>query len=98
MTGERFTQKEFPDPLWAWENCCRNRSRVTGFALITTSPLGIADEALFRRRTVVVLVAQRGNELVQVHRRNGLGEVLWFALAGAVVYALLAVYRHARAY
>jgi len=43
-------------------------------------------------------LAQRGNELVQVHRWNGLGEVLWFALAGAVVYALLAVYRHARAY
>jgi hypothetical protein len=29
---------------------------------------------------------------------NGFGEILWFALAGAVVYALLAVYRHARAY
>jgi hypothetical protein len=40
----------------------------------------------------------RGGELVQVHRWDSLGEVLWFALAGLVVYALLAVYRHARSY
>jgi hypothetical protein len=39
-----------------------------------------------------------GGMLTQVHRWNGFGEILWFALAGAVVYALLAVYRHARAY
>jgi hypothetical protein len=39
-----------------------------------------------------------GGTLTQVHRWNGFGEILWFALAGAVVYALLAVYRHARAY
>ncbi len=39
-----------------------------------------------------------GGMLAQVHRWNGLGEILWFALAGAVVYALLAVYRHWRAY
>ncbi len=29
---------------------------------------------------------------------TGLGELLWFTLAGGVVYALLAVYRHWRAY
>jgi len=29
---------------------------------------------------------------------NNLGEVLWFVLAGLVVYSLLAVYRHARRY
>jgi hypothetical protein len=29
---------------------------------------------------------------------NSLGEVLWFVLAGLVVYSLLAVYRHARRY
>jgi hypothetical protein len=40
----------------------------------------------------------RGGELVQVHRWGGVGEILWFALAGMVVYALLAVYRHARSY
>jgi hypothetical protein len=40
----------------------------------------------------------RGAELVQVHRWDGLGEILWFALAGLVVYSLLAVYRHARRY
>ncbi len=39
-----------------------------------------------------------GGMLTEVHRWNGFGEILWFALAGAVVYALLAVYRHARAY
>jgi hypothetical protein len=39
-----------------------------------------------------------GGMLTQVHRWNGFGEILWFALAGAVVYALLAVYRHARSY
>lgn len=39
-----------------------------------------------------------GPELVQVHRWDGFGEILWFALAGAVVYSLLAVYRHWRAY
>ncbi len=39
-----------------------------------------------------------GTELVQVHRWDGLGESLWFVLAGLVVYSLLAVYRHARAY
>jgi hypothetical protein len=39
-----------------------------------------------------------GAELAQVHRWGGLGEALWFALAGAVVYSLLAVYRHWRAY
>jgi multisubunit Na+/H+ antiporter MnhB subunit len=40
----------------------------------------------------------RGAELVQVHRWDGLGEILWFALAGLVVYSLIAVYRHARRY
>jgi hypothetical protein len=39
-----------------------------------------------------------GGELVQVHRWDGLGEILWFALAGMVVYSLLAVYRHWRSY
>jgi hypothetical protein len=43
-------------------------------------------------------VQVRGGELVQVHRWDSLGEVLWFVLAGLVVYALLAVYRHARSY
>ena len=40
----------------------------------------------------------RGSELVQVHRWAGLGEALWFVLAGLVVYALLRVYRHWREY
>jgi prepilin signal peptidase PulO-like enzyme (type II secretory pathway) len=40
----------------------------------------------------------RGAELVQVHRWDGLGEILWFAMVAGVVYALVAVYRHARAY
>jgi hypothetical protein len=40
----------------------------------------------------------RGSVLEQVHRWGGLGEVLWFALAGAVVYSLVVVYRHWRAY
>jgi hypothetical protein len=40
----------------------------------------------------------RGMELVQVHRWDGLGEVLWFVLAGLAVYSLLAVYRQWRAY
>jgi hypothetical protein len=39
-----------------------------------------------------------GGMLTEVHRWNGFGEILWFALAGAVVYTLLAVYRHARSY
>jgi hypothetical protein len=30
--------------------------------------------------------------------QTGFGELAWFALAAAVVYSLLAVYRHARAY
>jgi len=29
---------------------------------------------------------------------SGLGELLWFVLVGAIVYAFLAVYRHWRAY
>jgi hypothetical protein len=37
-------------------------------------------------------------EIAQVHRWSGFGEALWFVLAGLVVYCLLAVYRHARAY
>ena len=40
----------------------------------------------------------RGNALVQVHRWDSLGEILWFVLAGLVVYSLVAVYRHARRY
>ncbi|HSZ13269.1 MAG TPA: hypothetical protein VK790_04465 [Solirubrobacteraceae bacterium] len=40
----------------------------------------------------------RGGELVQVHRWSGVGELVWFALVGLVVYSLLAVYRHWRAY
>jgi hypothetical protein len=39
-----------------------------------------------------------GTEIVQVHRWGGLGEVLWFALAGLAVYSLVAVYRQWRAY
>lgn len=30
--------------------------------------------------------------------QSGLGELLWFVLVGAIVYAFLAVYRHWRAY
>jgi hypothetical protein len=37
-------------------------------------------------------------EFVQVHRWGGLAEVLWFLLAAGVVYSLVAVYRHSRAY
>jgi TRAP-type C4-dicarboxylate transport system permease small subunit len=40
----------------------------------------------------------RGSVLEQVHRWGGLGELLWFALAGAAVYSLVVVYRHWRAY
>jgi hypothetical protein len=40
----------------------------------------------------------RGSELAQVHRWDGFGEILWFALAGIVVYSLVAVYRHWRQY
>jgi hypothetical protein len=40
----------------------------------------------------------RGVELAQVHRWDGFGEILWFVLAGLVVYSLMAVYRHWRAY
>jgi hypothetical protein len=36
--------------------------------------------------------------LVQVHRWGGLGEVVWFLLVGAVLWALLEVFRHSRAY
>lgn len=43
-------------------------------------------------------VEVHGSVLEQVHRWGGLGEALWFALAGAAVYSLVAVYRHARAY
>jgi hypothetical protein len=39
-----------------------------------------------------------GDALEQVHRWGGLGEFLWFALAGVAVYSLVAVYRHWRAY
>jgi 3-(3-hydroxy-phenyl)propionate hydroxylase len=42
----------------------------TGFALITTSPLGGADEALLQRRGVVVLVAHPGSELDKWLRRG----------------------------
>ncbi len=40
----------------------------------------------------------RGVELAQVHRWDGFGEILWFVLASGVVYSLMAVYRHWRAY
>jgi hypothetical protein len=40
----------------------------------------------------------RGGELVQAHRWDSFGEVLWFVLVGLVVYSLVAVYRHARRY
>ena len=40
----------------------------------------------------------RGSVLEQVHRWGGLGETLWFVLAGAAVYSLVVVYRHWRAY
>jgi len=39
-----------------------------------------------------------GVAFVQVHRWGGLGEILWFALAGLAVYALVTVYRQWRAY
>ncbi|HEV3047473.1 MAG TPA: hypothetical protein VGY13_08950 [Solirubrobacteraceae bacterium] len=53
-----------------------------------------------RKRMWYALVLQRGQveRLEEVHRWGGFGEVLWFALAGLAVYALVAVYRHARAY
>ncbi len=50
------------------------------------------------RKRMWYAVEQRGNELVQVHRWSGLGEVLWFVLVGLVVYSLVMVYRHWRAY
>ncbi len=42
----------------------------TGFALITTEPLDVADEALLARRGVVALVAERGGELEKWLRRG----------------------------
>jgi hypothetical protein len=51
-----------------------------------------------RSRLWYALEVRGGAEIVQVHRWGGLGEVLWFALAGLVVYSLLSVFRHSRAY
>jgi hypothetical protein len=42
-------------------------------------------------------VAQR-LEIVQAHRWDGVGEVLWFALVALAVYSLMLVYRHWRSY
>jgi hypothetical protein len=52
---------------------------------------------IVRKRMWYVLQVQ-GGELVQAHRWAGVGEFLWFVLAGLVVYALLIVYRHSRSY
>jgi len=43
--------------------------------------------------TALFLIMARGRMW-----HTGLGELLWFTLVGGVVYALLAVYRHWRAY
>lgn len=51
-----------------------------------------------RSRMWYAFELRRGVEFVQVHRWAGLGEVLWFALAGLAVYSLVAVYRQWRAY
>jgi hypothetical protein len=40
----------------------------------------------------------RSDQLVQVHRWDGAGELVWFALAALVVYSLVAVYRYSRTY
>ncbi|HTA12427.1 MAG TPA: hypothetical protein VK765_03320 [Solirubrobacteraceae bacterium] len=53
---------------------------------------------LWAVRSRLWYVQMRGSFLEQVHRWGGLGEVLWFALAGAAVYTLVVVYRHWRAY
>src|SRR5271165_6580278 len=45
-----------------------------------------------RSRLWYALEVRGGAEIVQVHRWGGLGEVLWFALAGLVVYSLLTVF------
>jgi hypothetical protein len=52
---------------------------------------------IVRKRMWYALQVQ-GNELVQVHRWDGVGEFLWFVLVGLVVYALLTVYRYSRSY
>jgi hypothetical protein len=51
-----------------------------------------------RSRMWYALQARGSSAIVQVHRWDGFGEVLWFALAGLAVYSLVAVYRHARRY
>jgi hypothetical protein len=44
------------------------------------------------------LQVNASGQVVQVHRWGGGGEVLWFAIVGLVVYALVAVYRFWRTY
>jgi hypothetical protein len=52
---------------------------------------------MVRKRMWYALQVSHG-ELTQAHRWSGVGELVWFVLAGLVVYSLLTVYRHARAY
>ena len=44
--------------------------------------------------------ARRGRDRRRAQRmwQTGLGELVWFALVGLVVYALIAVYRYSRTY
>jgi len=62
----------------------------------------VALHGLGDRYRALVYVALGGGALLLVARQrmweSGLGELLWFVLLGLAVYALVAVYRHWRAY
>jgi hypothetical protein len=78
--------------------------RVTLFGLgdrhraLLYGAVALAVFAWMVRKRMWYAVQDRGVELVQVHRWDGVGEFAWFVLVGVVVYSLLAVYRRWRAY
>ena len=62
---------------------------------ITVHGLGEHYRGLLYGAVAVVALAVAGRGRMW---QTGLGELLWFALIGLVVYALLSVYRHWRSY
>jgi hypothetical protein len=58
---------------------------------------GLGDQyrALLYLSVVIASLAVIGRQRMW---ETGLGELIWFALVGFVVYALLAIYRHTRSY
>jgi hypothetical protein len=62
---------------------------------ITVHGLGEHYRGLLYGAVAVVALAVAGRERMW---QTGLGELVWFALIGLVVYALLSVYRHWRSY